>query len=108
MPYYYDLAMFTETGRYIYRTLAFKLIMQNPQRYGFNYRKKDLYPQIPVMEIEVDSAITDMVAFSKKYDINYKLLKIFNPWLRAHKLTNKTKKQYIIEIPEQGARSKKY
>ncbi len=105
---YYDLAMFTETGRYIYRTLAFKLIMQNPQRYGFNYREKDLYPQIPVFEIKVDSAITDMVAFSKKQGINYKLLKIFNPWLRAHQLTNKTKKTYIIEIPEKGARSKEY
>jgi len=105
---YYDLAMFTETGRYVYRTLAFKLIMQNPQKYGFNYREKDLYPQIPVMEVEVDSSITDMIAFSKKYDINYKILKIFNPWLRAHKLTNSLKKKYILEIPEKGARSKKY
>ena len=105
---YYDLAMFTETGRYVYRTLAFKLIMQNPEKYGFNYREKDLYPQIPVMEVEVDSSITDMIAFSKKYDINYKILKIFNPWLRAHQLTNKTKKKYILEIPEKGARSKEY
>ena len=105
---YYDLAMYTETGRYMYRTLAFKLIMQNPKQYGFNYRKKDLYPQIPVMEVEVDSAITDMIAFSKKYDINYKILKIFNPWLRAHQLTNKTKKKYILDIPKKGARSTKY
>ena len=105
---YYDLAMFTETGRYIYRTLAYKLIMQNPEKYGFNYREKDLYPQIPVMEVEVDSSITDMIAFSKKYDINYKILKIFNPWLRAHQLTNKTKKKYILDIPKDGARSKKY
>ncbi|MEN8119730.1 MAG: lytic transglycosylase domain-containing protein [Bacteroidota bacterium] len=105
---YYDLAMFSETGRYVYRTLAYKLIMQNPEKYGFNYRNKDLYPQIPVMEVEVDSSITDMIAFSKKYDINYKLLKIFNPWLRAHQLTNKTKKKYILDIPEKGARSKKY
>ncbi len=105
---YYDLAMFTETGRYMYRTLAFKLIMQNPSKYGFNYRKKDLYPQIPVFEVEVDSSITDMIAFSKKYNINYKILKIFNPWLRAHRLTNKTRKKYIIDIPKKGARSKKY
>ena len=105
---YYDLAMFTETGRYVYRTLAFKVVMGNPQKYGFNYKKKDLYPQIAVQKIAVDSAITDMVAFSKKYDTNYKVFKILNPWLRAHQLTNKSKKKYIIEMPKKGARAKKY
>ena len=105
---YYDLAMFTETGRYMYRTLAMKLIMENPKTYGFYLKKKDLYPQIPTYEVKVDSSITDMVGFAKKYKINYKLFKIFNPWLRAHKLTNKYKKTYVIDIPKKGARSRKY
>ncbi|MBN1253056.1 MAG: lytic transglycosylase domain-containing protein [Bacteroidales bacterium] len=105
---YYDLAMFSETGRYVFRTLAIKLIMQNPKEYGFILKKEDLYPKIATYEIEIDTAITDMIAFSKKHDINYKLLKMFNPWLRSHELTNKAKKKYIIDIPEKGARSKKY
>lgn len=105
---YYDLALFTETSRYVFRALAIKLIMENPQKYGFVIDKADLYPIVPVKEIEVDSSITDMVAFAKKQEINYKLLKMFNPWLRAHQLTNKTKKKYILEIPEVDARSKNY
>jgi membrane-bound lytic murein transglycosylase D len=105
---YYDLALFTETGRYVYRALAIKLVMENPRKFGFVIDKSDLYPAIPVKEVEVDSSITDMVSFAKKQEINYKILKMFNPWLRAHQLTNKTKKKYILEIPESGARSGNY
>jgi hypothetical protein len=34
--------------------------------------------------------------------INYKILKIHNPWLRDKKLLNPTKKKYEIEIPTEG------
>jgi len=105
---YYDLALFTETSRYVFRALAIKLVMENPEKYGFIIYKKDLYPVIEVKEIMVDSSITDFISFAKKEEINYKLLKMFNPWLRAHSLTNKTKKKYILEIPAKGARSKDY
>jgi hypothetical protein len=105
---YYDLALYKETGRYVYRALAMKLIMENPQNYGFNYTKKDLYPVIDTKTIKVDSAITNLAVFAKKQGTNYKVLKILNPWLRAHKLTNKKKKTYVVEIPKKGARAKDY
>ena len=35
-----------ETGRYVYRIVALKLILSNPQNYGFRFKKKDLYPEI--------------------------------------------------------------
>ncbi len=105
---YYDLSLYTETSRYVYRALAIKLILQNPEKYGFNISKRDLYPQISIKEVEVDSSITDMVTFAKSQGTNYKLLKMFNPWLRAHQLANKSKKKYTIEIPDEGARSKEY
>jgi membrane-bound lytic murein transglycosylase D len=105
---YYDLALFTETARYIYRSLAIKLIMQNPKAYGFNFTKKDLYPIIETKQVEVDSAITDLTVFAKKQGTNYKMLKYFNPWLRDKKLSNKKKTKYLIEIPKPGARTKNY
>jgi len=105
---YYDLALFTETSRYVFRALAIKLVMQNPAKYGFAYKESDLYPVIELQEIQIDSAITDMISFSKKNDTNYKLFKMFNPWLRGHKLTNKSKKNYTLLIPEKGARTKDY
>jgi membrane-bound lytic murein transglycosylase D len=105
---YYDLALFTETSRYVFRALAIKMVMQNPKKYGFAYKESDLYPVIELQEIQVDSAITDMISFSRKFETNYKLFKMFNPWLRGHKLTNKSKKHYTMLIPEKGARTKEY
>lgn len=105
---YYDLAMFTETSRYLFRAMAIKLIMENPGAYGFNFNKNDLYPVIETKQVSVDSTITSLTEFAKKQGTNYKMLKLFNPWLRSQKLTNKNKKKYLIDLPKDGARSKDY
>jgi hypothetical protein len=96
---YYDLLLNQETGRYIYRILALKEILENPQKYGFVLRKKDLYPQIPIEQLQVDSSITNIADFSQKLGLNYKLIKLLNPWLRQNTLDNKEKKKFVIEIP---------
>jgi hypothetical protein len=102
---YYNLLLNSETARYIYRILAIKLILENPNKYGFHVRDEDMYHPVPVYEVKVDSAVTDFADFAKKYDLNYKILKYFNPWLRDSFLTNKSGKEYYIKIPEEGYRS---
>jgi hypothetical protein len=102
---YYNLLMNEETGRYIYRILAIKLILENPDQFGFHVREKDMYFPVPTYEVKVDSSVTDFADFAKKQSINYKLLKYFNPWLRDSFLTNKNHKEYTIEIPMEGYRS---
>ncbi|WP_298393900.1 lytic transglycosylase domain-containing protein [Flavobacterium sp.] len=99
---YYDLLLTDETSRYVFRILALKEIMKNPTLYGFEVAKHELYDNIPTKTIEVDSSITDLATFAKSQGINYKILKIHNPWLRDKKLSNPAKKKYIIEIPTQG------
>lgn len=99
---YYDLLLTEETYRYVFRILALKEIMQNPVLYGFTYRKDELYNGIPTRKVEVDTSITDLAAFAKEQGINYKILKIHNPWLRDKKLTNTSGKKYAIEIPTSG------
>lgn len=99
---YYDLLLTDETARYVFRILALKQIMKNPVEYGFNVAPAELYPNIPTRKLEIDSSITDLAAFAKAQGINYKILKIHNPWLRDRKLTNPAKKKYIIEIPTEG------
>lgn len=99
---YYDLLLGEETGRYVFRILALKEIMKDPRRYGFNYREKDLYKEVPSYKVKVDTAVTDFPAFARQYGINYKILKIHNPWLREAHLNNRSRKEYFIEIPEQG------
>lgn len=102
---YYDLLLNNETGRYIYRILAIKMILENPDEFGFHIRPKDLYHIVPTYEVKVDSSVSDFADFAKKYNINYKILKYFNPWLRDSFLTNKNGKVYYIKIPKEGYRS---
>jgi hypothetical protein len=99
---YYDLALTEETSRYVFRILALKEIMRQPAKYGFNIYSSDLYTQIPTKKVAVDSSITDLTGFAIAQGINYKILKIHNPWLRDKKLVNPTKKRYEIEIPLSG------
>lgn len=99
---YYDLALTEETSRYVFRILALKEIMRQPTKYGFNIYPSDLYTQIPTKKVAVDSSITDLTGFAIAQGINYKILKIHNPWLRDKKLVNPTKKRYEIEIPLEG------
>lgn len=99
---YYDLLLGEETGRYVFRIVALKEILNNPSKYGFNFNKSDLYKYIPTYKVEVDTAVTDFSKFAKRFGINYKILKIHNPWLREGHLNNKSRKLYTIEIPKEG------
>jgi hypothetical protein len=100
---YYDLLLNNETSRYVFRILAVKEIMSNPQRYGFIYDEEDLYQPIPIKKIGLDTAITNIAKFAKAQSVNYKIIKIHNPWLIQNHLNNKSRKYYEIEIPEEGS-----
>ena len=99
---YYDMLLNRETSRYVFRILAVKEIMSNPQRYGFIYELQDLYKPIPVRKIGLDTAINNIARFAKEQSVNYKIIKIHNPWLIQNHLNNKSRKYYEIEIPEKG------
>ena len=99
---YYDLLLGEETGRYVFRILALKEILKDPRKFGFNFREKDLYQPIPSYKVRVDTAVTDFPKFARDFGINYKILKIHNPWLREAHLNNASRREYFIEIPEEG------
>jgi membrane-bound lytic murein transglycosylase D len=99
---YYDLLLNSETSRYVFRIIAVKEIMSNPQQYGFIFEESDLYLPIPERKIGLDTAITNLAQFAKEQNINYKVLKIHNPWLIENHLNNKSRKYYEIAIPEEG------
>lgn len=99
---YYDLLLGEETGRYVFRILALKEIMNDPEKYGFDYQQADLYKPVPVKKVKVDTIVKDFPDFAEKFGINYKILKIHNPWLRDDHLKNASRKEYFISIPEEG------
>jgi hypothetical protein len=101
---YYDMALNTETSRYVYRAVAYKEIMTRPYLYGFNVAKKDLYKPLEYTEVEVKTGIANLTNFATEYGTTYKMVKLFNPWLRGDMLTNTAKKTYMVKIPVAGFR----
>ena len=97
---YYDLLLGRETSRYIFRILAVKEIMENANNYGFIFQENDLYKPYEIKKIELDTAISNITDFSKKMGVNYKTMKLHNPWLLENHLNNKSRKKYIFKIPK--------
>jgi hypothetical protein len=98
---YYDLLLNDETSRYIFRILAFKLILENPSEYGFNLSNKDMYEQVPYEVVKVNGPVKNFAEFAAEHGTNYKLLKLMNPWLRENNLTNSQGKTYEIKIVQE-------
>jgi hypothetical protein len=102
---YYDVALNNETARYIYRALAFKEIMQHPEKYGFVIPKELRYPPVEYRKIILDTTITDISALAARYKMSYKTLKYHNPWLLMNKLSFdkdaiKQRKTYTLFVPQ--------
>ena len=97
---YYDLLMADETERYIFRILAFKTILENPEQYGIYVSKSLEYQPFKYKTVVVDKNIDSWADFAIEHDITYKLLKIFNPWLRSNSLKVKKGEVYEIKIPK--------
>lgn len=96
---YYDLLLSDETERYIFRILAFKTILSNPEKYGIYVSKSLEYQPFKYKTVIVTENVDNWADFAIEHDITYKLLKIFNPWLRAQSLKVKKGEVYEIKIP---------
>jgi len=99
---YYDLLLNEETSRYIYRILALKLVISDPEKYGFKVSEDEKYPIIPCGEVKITGSIKSFTDFARANNINYKLFKQFNPWLRQPYLKNPKGEVYTVKIPEVG------
>lgn len=95
---YFDVLINEETGRYMFRILAVKMILENPEAFGFYIPEDQLYHQPELKEITVTETIDDLVDFAHQHNITYKTLKRYNAWLRDDKLKVK-RNTYHILIP---------
>ena len=100
---YYNLVLNEETSRYIARIIALKEILRTPERYGFYLSPDQLYKPLKSYNIKISDNIINIADFGVKYGINYKIIKLYNPWLRENSLVNKNHKIYSVKIPEKGS-----
>lgn len=95
----FDLHLNSETSRYMFRILAYKLILEDPQKYGFYLSEEQLYQPIECTIIEINTPIEDWPIWAKENGITYAQLREQNPWIQAKSLENKSGKTYKIKIP---------
>lgn len=96
---YYDLIFPDETNRYVFRILALKYIISNPKKFGLAIEDAEKFAPLKSRTVVVDKTIDNLADWARENSTTYKMLKIFNPWLRAHKLTVKAGKKYEIQLP---------
>ncbi len=94
-----DLWLVEETSRYIFRILAARMVIGEPQRYGFLLKREQLYPPLHYREVTVTKGIASLADFAKQNGITYRELKDANPWLRQTNLENKSGRTYKLLIP---------
>lgn len=98
---YFNLNLNRETSGYVFRILALKEIMSNPEDYGFLVDENEKYAPIDNYEtIETNGAVANWGDFANEHGTTYRMLKVYNPWLVSSSLTNKNKKTYEIRIPK--------
>ena len=97
---YFDLNLSEETNRYLFRLIAIKSVMEDPETFGYFLDKEDYYQDLmDYTTITVDSSITSLSNFAHQSGISYRELKIYNPWLMKSSLLNKNKLTFEFLIP---------
>ncbi|WP_448519638.1 lytic transglycosylase domain-containing protein [Rhodoflexus sp.] len=94
---FYDLDLNTQTTRFVYRTMALKEIMVNPEKYELSYHPPK--PQSPFTSEEVKSDIPDLVQFAAAKGVSYRAFRNMNEWLIGDRLSVPKGKSYVLKIP---------
>ena len=101
MDSYYDMNLNQETSRYLFRVVAIKEVLSDPKTFGFYIEKEEGFPPLSNYKtIKVNKSIPNLGDFAKEQGTTYRMLKLYNPWLISHKLTNSSQKTYEIKVPK--------
>jgi len=96
----FDLYLTSETSRYVFRIMAYKLLMESPKRYGYRFSRKQLWQPVSYSTVAVNSSVTSWADWAKSHGCSYAQLREANPWIRSSKLTNASGKTYQVRVPK--------
>jgi hypothetical protein len=106
--HYFDTYQNSETGRYVFRILATKLIYENPEAYGFYPDKMELYEPFHIQKVIVEETIPNLAIWANDQGFNIKILRKLNPWLKTTRLTVKGGKKFTLLLPAASENLKPY
>ena len=98
----FDLYLVQETSRYVFRIIAYKLLMETPKRYGYRFSRKNLWQPVDYTTVDVTGSVANWIDWAIDKGITYAQLREANPWIRSTKLTNASGKTYKVRVPKQN------
>ena len=98
----FDLYLVQETSRYVFRIIAYKLLMETPKRYGYRFSRKNLWQPVDYTTVDVTGSVASWIDWAKDKGLTYAQLREANPWIRSTKLTNASGKTYKVRVPKQN------
>lgn len=98
---FYNLYLPLETQRYIFKIVAVKIILSNPEKYGFQLTTADLYPPVEFDRVQVECPKSvPLQTIAEAAGTYYKTIKELNPELRGQNLS---RGNHTIAIPKGAA-----
>lgn len=95
---FFQLHLNNETSRYVFRIMALKLLMENPEEYGFFPSEMELYDPIDIRHVKVNESISNLAAWAIDNGSNLHMLKVLNPWLIGNSLTISGSESYTLAL----------
>jgi len=97
---YFNMNFGAETNRYVFRILALKEILTQPETFGFDIGPGDRYQpyEDKTTKVTVTESIKSLADFAHEHDMSYRELKVYNPWLLSSQLTVPNGKSFEIVV----------
>jgi hypothetical protein len=96
---YYDLALPLETERFVYKIIAVKVILSNPERYGVAINEQEYYqpPEVDAVTVRVNGSRLHLRTVAEAAGTHYATLRNLNPQLRQRYLPRGVHQVYVPE-----------
>jgi membrane-bound lytic murein transglycosylase D len=84
---YYQLYLNQETQRYVFRILAAKIILSNPEKYGYYLTEEDLYKPVQFDRVEITAnQPVPLYIIARAANTYFKVIKDLNPHIKNYYL----------------------
>ena len=94
---YYDLYLSLETQQYVLKIAAVKMILEQPEKYGFSMEKEDFYPPEAYDRVQFTSpGRLNLNIIARATDTVFKEIKMLNPEIRGYFLCEGS---YDLAVP---------
>jgi hypothetical protein len=100
---YYHLYLPLETQRYMLRIISAKMILTEPETYGFRFTPEDLYPRLQFDRLKLHCfQETPVSIIAQAADTHFKVIKDLNPEIRGHFLAAGSHRILVPEGTAEG------